>query len=314
MYGGVSDGGRVAFPKTSAAALSSVALVILFASVQFAHAAIGLSIQPVKISETLNPGQTVTGELLLKNVSDVPVVVEFSTKDFLPVAGYDSIEIVQGAQGVTSVRDWITIDSPTTFTFGINESKAIPYTITAPLDAEPGGHFGVMLFKATDQTEQGTLRVGTQVGMLVLVAVPGNRLEQGQVLDFSTSKFFQRGPVIFSIKFENTGTVHFEPRGSIVVRNMFGSEVANIPVEGQVVLPRGVKTLTEKWDTSAFLLGKYSAIATIIDGEGNEISTKEISFWAFPIWYSASFFVTLVALYLFFRFIKRRVRISIVTK
>lgn len=196
----------------------------------------------------------------------------------------------------------------------MGESKTISYTITAPLDAEPGGHFGVLLFKATELEQEGTLKVGTQVGMLVLVAVPGNRLEQGRILDFTTAKFVQRGPVMFSMRFENTGTVHFEPRGNIAIYNIFGRHVADVPIGGQVVLPRGIKTLNQSWETSGWLLGKYSAIATVTSGDGEEISTEKITFWAFPVWYTISFFVTLVALYLILRFVKSRVRISLVTK
>lgn len=287
------------------------ALLILCPAI--ASAAVGLSIQPVKVSETMQPGQTVTGEILLKNVSDVAVVVDVSKQDFLPVAGADSIQFVQGAPGVTTVKDWITIDSVSSFSFAVGESKAISYSITAPLDAEPGGHFGVMLFKATDAEQEGTLKVGTQVGMLVLVAIPGNRLEQGNVQEFTTKRFIQHGPVSFQMKFENTGTVHFEPRGTIAIYNMFGSHVADVPIEGQVVLPRGIKTLTEEWQVSRLLVGRYTAVASIVAG-GEEIGTQTIEFYAFPLWYTLGFLGCLIVVFFVIRFIKRRVKISIVSQ
>lgn len=294
--------------------IAVLVLAILLVIPALAEAVVGLSIQPVKISETINPGGTITGEILLKNVSDVPVNVDISTKDFIPVEGADSIQFVGRAPGVTSVRDWISIESLETFQFAVGEERSIRYRITAPLDAEPGGHFGVMLFKATDLEQEGTLRVGTQVGMLVLVAIPGNHLEKGTILDFQAPDFLQHGPVPFSIKFQNTGTVHFEPRGTIEVRNMFGQKVADVPIEGSVVLPGSVKTLTETWDLTGLLLGRYTATARIVDGEGEELTSKVASFWAFPIWYCIAFFVTIVALFFVFRFVKKRVRISIVNR
>lgn len=278
------------------------------------HAATGLTIQPIKISETLNPGESVSGTILLTNASDGPVDVETSTQDFVPVGGAEGIQFVGRAPGVTSVKDWITVGSNTTFSFKTGESKQIPYTIVAPPTAEPGGHFGVVFFKATQPGAAGSLKIGTQVGMLVLVAIPGNHLQKGKILDFTAPGFIQSGPVPFSIKFENTGTVHFEPKGTITISNMFGQKLFDVPIDGQVVLPTSVKVLNEEWNVSGLLLGRYTAAATIVDGDGNTLTTESIHFWAFPVWYGVAFLVTLIVLFFILRFLKGRVRISIVAK
>src|SRR5436190_20038796 len=99
---------------------------------------IGLTIQPVKISQTMNPGDTVTGLIHLSNASTDDVNVSATVQDFVPVAGAEGIEFVSRAPGVTSVRDWITIGGKDSFTFKKGEVRDIPYTITAPRDAEPG--------------------------------------------------------------------------------------------------------------------------------------------------------------------------------
>ena len=75
--------------------------------------------------------------------------------------------------------------------------------------------------------------------MLIFVTVPGSNLQKGKILNFTGPKFVQKGPVDFKIKFENTGTVHFEPKGIITLANMLGKKVGEIPVSSQVVLPRG---------------------------------------------------------------------------
>lgn len=277
-----------------------------------AHAATGLSIQPVKIDETVRPGDSLSGNILLTNASDDDVDVQVSTQDFVPVAGAESIQFVGRAPGVTTVKDWITLGSGMgDFLFKKGESKQIPYTITAPFNAEPGGHFGVVFFKATRPGPADQIKVGTQVGMLVLITIPGNHLEKGKILDFTAPKFVQGGPVPFNIKFENTGTVHFEPKGSITITSMFGQKVADIPIEGQVVLPTSIKTLTIPWNIGGLLLGRYTAAATIIDGDGNTLTTDSITFWAFPVWYILGFLVTIFVFFLIIRFIKRRVKFSV---
>lgn len=294
---------------------ASLVVSILSAMPMVSYAATGLTIQPIKIVETLHAGESTSGNILLTNASDGPVDVEISKQDFVPVSGAEGIQFVGRTAGITSVIDWIKVDGKITTTFEKGQSREISYTITAPPNAEPGSHFGVILFKATPKSEGGaSLKIGTQVGVLVLVAIPGNHLQKGRILNFSTEKFLQSGPVLFSINFENTGTVHFEPRGNIAISNMFGQKIADVPIEGQVVLPTNVKTLTEQWNVSGILLGRYTAVATIVDGDGNTLTSESVNFWVVPIWYAVSFIFTLVILFFIIRFIKTRVKISIVSK
>jgi hypothetical protein len=272
-----------------------------------------LSIQPVKIDETLNPGQSLTGQILLQNPSDGPVDVTVSVQDFVPNAGADSIQFVGRAPGLSTVRDWISVGVKDSFSMKVGEQMEIPYTIAAPANAEPGGHFGVLLFKATPQGgTTGSLKVGTQVGMIILIAIPGSHLEKGNILDFMAPLFQQYGPVPFSVKFQNTGTVHFEPKGSIIITNMLGQKAAEIPVTGQVVLPTSIKDLSFTWEASGFSIGRYSAVATIKDGDGNVLTSKEVSFWIVPIWYIVGFLIGLIVIYMLLRYIKRHIRLSVV--
>lgn len=295
------------------------ALVLLVAASLFlggahdAHAAsTGLSIQPIKVSETIQPGSSASGSILLTNASDEDIQVEATVQDFIPDAGTDSIKFIGRAPGVTTVRDWITIGGNQTFIFKKGESRSIPYTITAPANAEPGSHFGVAFFKATRlEDAQAGIKVGTQVGMLIFVTVPGDFKQQGSIEHFAAPSFVEGSPVDFTMNFENTGTVHFEPKGTITITNMFGSVVGEVPIEGQVVLPTGVRALKFRWMTSDILMGLYTATATVNDGSGNPMTTATATFWAFPLWYLFWFVLTVAVLFFIFRFIKKRVRVSV---
>lgn len=275
----------------------------------------GLSIQPLKVTHTLNPGEEVSGVIQITNASDDAVNVETKVEDFVPLAGTYNIQIVQRAPGISTVRDWITLDAPQSFVLEKDAVKNVSYTIKSPANAEPGGHFGVALFKASELPKGGQqLKVGTQVGMLVLVTVPGSRLEKGRVLDFSGPKFVKKSPIDFVIKFENTGTVHFEPKGMITVFNMLGKEIGSVQTGGQAVLPTGVKDLAASVHFNGVLVGRYAAHLKIFDGEGNEIASESFAFYAFPLWYMIAFFATVAALFFGIRFLKKNLKISIARK
>lgn len=305
-----------------------IGIIFIFILLFFGNqtkAGIGLSIQPIKVHHTINSGESTNGVISLTNVSDEAVKIETILRDFVPMAGTISIQFVGRAEGATTVVDWISLDHKEPFILEKGKAKEIQYTIRAPANAEPGGHFGTIFFKANSLKEKETLKIGTQVGALVFVIVPGPNIQKGKILDFSAAKFFsgttkpldilKRKPatVNFKIKFENTGTIHFEPKGTIKITNMFGKEVAEVAVAGQVVLPTGARDLSNEWPVR-FLLGYYKAKASVFDGEGNELTTKTISFFAFPVGYAITFVIILLILFFGLKFLKRKIKISVSLK
>ena len=188
--------------------LSVLVLTLLFAAVLFfsigvpVYASTGFTMKPVKVSHTLQPGEAVSGIVTLDNESDEDVNLEIEVEDFIPTAGTTNISFVGRAEGNTTVRDWISFDMPAKTVFPKGSSLSIPYTIQAPLDAEPGSHFGILFFTGTRINDTGQLQVGTRLGMLIFVTIPGDQLQKGKVLGFSSPKFKQSGPIPFKIKFE----------------------------------------------------------------------------------------------------------------
>lgn len=287
---------------------------VLFFPLFFAHAGTGLTIQPVKVSHTLEPGESISGVISLANASEEKVKVEVKVEDFVPMAGtYNNIQFVGRTSGVTTVRDWVRLDAPASFLFEQGASRAVPYTITAPKDAEPGSHFGVAFFKALRLNEEGQFKIGTQVGMLLFITIPGSHLQKGEVRNFDAPLFVQKGPIMFKVTFENTGTVHFEPKGMIMITNMFGKKVGEVPISGQAVLPTAVKDLVASFE-AGILLGRYSAALTIADGEGNLLTADRVSFYAFPLFYLLGFIALTFALFYLYKFLRRRVKFSVSLK
>ena len=66
--------------------LPILSLVLLFGA-SAAKANTGLTIQPVKASHTINPGETVSGVISLTNASEDDARIEVTVEDFIPAAG-----------------------------------------------------------------------------------------------------------------------------------------------------------------------------------------------------------------------------------
>jgi len=286
--------------------------VFTFMTTSKALAGTGLSIQPIKISETISPGSAVSGSIKLSNAGDSDIFVDVSVEDFVPTAGAATLSFVARSGGVTSVRDWVKIGGSNHFLFKKGAITEIPYTIATPKDAEPGSHFGVIFFKATNAADaNASIKVGTQVGVLVFVTVPGDYKQTGIIRSLTAPRFVNSSEVPFEMTFENTGTVYFEPKGTISIKNMFGHEVGRADISGTAILPTGIKTINIPWVVSGFLIGRYTATASILSATGTVMTSSSTAFYAFPIWYILGFILVLAVLYWLIKLLKSKVKISI---
>ena len=92
---------------------------------------------------------------------------------------------------------------------------------------------------------------------------------------------------------------------------MFGKEVAQLPIQGQVVLPTGARELTVSWTSEHMLLGRYIATAVIGAGDGEKITTQPIVFYVIPVWYSLGFLAAVLLVFGALKFLFSRVKVSV---
>ena len=244
-----------------------------------------LGIAPLTFEITANPGDIVENYLKVYNPSpDTSVQIEMVIEDIAPTGEAGHV-IVEPAETETySLARWIETE-PKEFSLAPREEKFVKFTINIPENAEPGGHYGTVIAGA--KLVAGPRATGAailpRVGSLVLLTVPGVMREELIVKEFIAPNYSEFGPIPFTIRFENTGTVHVKPTGYITVTNWLGQKVANIEFPSHNVLPRAVRkfetSLPQKW----FFAGKYTATLTGSYGIANTLLTPTvITFWAFP--------------------------------
>jgi hypothetical protein len=160
------------------------------------------------------------------------------------------------------------------------EKKEITYTITVPNNAASGGHYIGIIFSARGNTQTNTnaaVRMG--IASLIAISVPGTIQEN--LIGIMRVPFFQEyGPVPLAITLTNTGDIHLIPHGSLIIRNIFGKIVANIPLKTQRIFPEASKTydlsFPGKWH-----IGKYTTELKLTYGNNQRLTTIT-SFVIFP--------------------------------
>lgn len=273
----------------------------------------GFTIFPAKLSLDVGKGSEYNGSIKVTNAGDGNVTVLPDVQDILPTSGSSGFNYMPKAPGITSLVDWVQI-SRKPFELKPNESKDVSFTIKVPSDASAGSRFAVLFF-ATGSSGGGQLNVSARTGTVILLTVPGDVKQTGEVLNFILSKFvWSNRPIGFKFDFQNTGTVYFEPKGIITVTNIFGKKVVEIPVAGQVVLPTGMRSINTVWEKPSYLLGIYKAhLAISVTGKG-DIATKNARFYALPLYPSLGALGIILILIVILLYIKKNFKFAIVKK
>lgn len=261
-----------------AACILSFAAAPLFAQGQVS----GLSISPLTFDIHARPGETISNLIKVANSGSIPLQVRMEAQDFYPVGEEGGVALREHSQGETqeSLASWIQV-SPQIFTLRPGEKQEVQFSVSVPANNAFGGHYASILASWSGVQVQGGSRIAQKVGSLVLLQIVGQAKEELSIASFDIPAFSESGPLTFSSRFLNTGTVHVKPRGYIEVKNMFGKEIAKISLPQKNVLPDSTRKIDVPWD-GTFLLGKYQANLVAAYGENNELLSQVAAFWVIP--------------------------------
>lgn len=256
-----------------------------------------LTISPVTQELTADPGDQLSGEMVLTNDQNETITFTSSVQEFEALGESGTPNFLDSTDDIAS---WIEVQDQVTL--APNERATITYAVSVPSDASPGDHAAGLLWT---RSGEGDVALTATVGTLVFVRVSGTLSEVGEVVEFSAADgktSFSTLPVDMLYRFQNTGNTRLTPVGNVVVKNMFGSTKATLDanVEGGSVLPGGIRQYDASWDPAGygeastgffdavgrqlrtFALGSYTAEVTVAYGSANQVATEELSFFVFP--------------------------------
>jgi hypothetical protein len=286
-------------------AIAAVAITLLAAptSTSFAET---ISVIPPRFELRGNPGDTIQEKLRIRNDSQQSITYAIQVEDFKAKddqGGVDLVEADDKDNTSYKLASWITTD-PDRITIAAGEEKVITATIKIPKNAEPGGHFASVLIKRSGGDVAGGASVDSRIGSLFLLRVSGAITESAAVDSFKAEESIaQYGPVSFSLRTKNDGNVHVQPKGTIVVYNIFGREVTKIPLTQANVLPGSARIVKTTWDEKN-LVGRYTATlqATYEQNSQPGIEPKTLTasttFVVFPLWLVWTILGTIILLFL----------------
>jgi len=244
---------------------------LIFSNHQPAHAQTagrGITIIPPKFELFANPGDNISDNIRVRNESDAPVTYGVVVEDFLSSGEEGHVVLEEeGNQSSFTLAQWIS-PSEKDIVLQPHEERILGFNITVPKDAEPGGHYASVLFQVGGVVTPGSAAVNQRVGSLVLLRVSGNVSEDSQIETFEAPKYSQKGPITFDLRLKNNGNVHIRPKGTIVITNILGKKVEEIPLRGANVLPGATRKMDTVWEKQN-LIGYYTATLVATYGQQN---------------------------------------------
>lgn len=255
-----------------------------------------VTVGPAKLEYTVDPGSVMKGQLFLLNESS-------EAKTFYPTFE----KFTEGSNGEkrftkeeSDLATWFDVAPSIALSPGDN--RQVPFTITVPQGAPPGGHFAVIWWSTTPPGKsKEQVSIVTRAGILVYLTVTGDVQESASISWFGAVKrFFGSLPIDFSFIFKNTGNSYVRPSGEVRVKNILGSVKEVIPVNphGALVLPQAEKSFALTLGSSAFFFGPYRAELDLTYGEKQQKLSE--SFWVLVLpWKALLLVVALLFLVLF---------------
>ncbi|MEN9922005.1 MAG: hypothetical protein RL097_281 [Candidatus Parcubacteria bacterium] len=254
-----------------------------------------LSVSPTLFEMTANPEQEWVSTIRVVNANPYDITIYTDVVNFAPQGESGQgkfLPILKEESGGQTFAEWVTLEQ-TELTIKAEQTAEIPFKITVPANAPPGGHFGAILIgtKSLDSgSGQTAVETSQVVTSLVFLRVTGDIIEEGIIREFKgAQRIVEKPEMDFELRFQNKGNVHILPQGEIKIFNMWGEERGIIPVNRQTlfgnVLPNSIRKYSFHWSGEWSLadIGKYSVVATLAYGDGSrQFVSAETSFWVIP--------------------------------
>ncbi len=257
------------FLTVSTLTLSAILLVSI-SGVRARGAVPELAISPHTFEMTMKRGEVVEEKIKIANPSEIPLPIKAKPIDFTAAEETGQMLFDESVQDpAVSPRFWIKIKNPD-FILDPGETVAVNFEIQVPENAEPGGHYGVVLFEPQLPSfyfKEGQPRVIPAVGVLFLISIDVEGLARSSepiaIAEFAIPEKFhlqklerifasligivsaeerklsivETSRLPFTLKVKNNDIYHIKPFGKLEILTLGGRVVGETKISKTTVLP-----------------------------------------------------------------------------
>ncbi len=280
-------GGRLILVCVMVFLLASSYLVPLTTHAQQSEA--GVTISPALIEENINPGETRTYSVTVTNQNLAEQKFYLSTRNISNVTDGATPVFSESSDDASGLElaDWIALPV-SEITLPAGGSQRVDFTIAVPQNAACSYFGSVFVSVDPPELQNSGAAVGYSVANIISLRVAGDCIEQANIREFSTDKFFHGAKnVDFTTRIENNGNVLVRPVGPVTVTNMLGQTVETFTFNESngAVYPGTTREYTFNWTGTGTGFGRYEAVLSAVYGDNGARKTisSTVSFWILPM-------------------------------
>lgn len=173
------------------------------------------------------------------------------------------------------------------------ESREVPYKLTLPASASPGGYYYTLYASSTAQT--GATNSTVRAASLLYLTVNGDLTRTSQVIDRSLPWIVTSPQINYSLNIKNTGNVHYFGYFESKVRGLTYTDAPN--GSSQLLMPGTIRHI-ENSIRSPILPGIYRLEFSYVPDQGRTTTGTQY-FLYLPPW-SIALLALLIALSIHF--------------
>lgn len=238
----------------------------------------------------IKPGKSITQVYRLKNEAD-DTVAKISLVPISPAGeqGHFNLQFGGSLPAYFSLLNADLPDFPVTLPLKAGETRELVLKITIPESAEERDYPAALAIEADTQGLIGgsgaVARATLAAPILLAVSQTGTpnriaKIEEFRVLTGPALDSFDA--IEFLLRLKNQSLIRLQPVGQIRIKNIFGRNVATLPVQNDQILGGTVRQLKIAGWNPVFPLGRYTATAEITPLDTANTVSQTISFWVIP--------------------------------
>lgn len=296
-----------------------------------------LEIAPPVIILSADPGETLTTQINIRDISSGSLLVKGEINDFTAAGEDGTPKILEESEtSAYSLKNWVSF--PSELLLNAKQLKKLPITINIPSNASPGGYYGTIRFTATAPELKDTgVSLSASLGALLMIRVKGEAKEELSIKDFfasnidtrdendievsgKVSNFFESAPIQFNQRLTNTGNVYEQPSGLVTITDMFGKKIATLGINQppRQILPDSTRKFTQLLDKSVIgnkiLFGRYKADLNVVYGDNKQTINSSLTFWVIPYRTILAIITAIIVLFIILRSSIKRYNKHIIKK
>lgn len=231
---------------------------------------------PPTLEMEVLPGRFFSRVLTLKNTRNEPIRVRPKIMDF-DITPTGVVKYLNPGETSFSAANWFKLESLEEFIIPEEGEKRLKLSIKIPSDAE-GGRYATFVLEAV--TEDGLQSISE---MPLLISVNYNIKKEIKIAKFKVATFKKQADelvIMCSIKIENTGNIHFNPKKYLLIYNPNGeaSEPIPISINENILLPKGVQDIKFKLSPAKEIKDGWYHAELVVEYDKNEKITAREGF------------------------------------